>query len=192
MLTLLTALSLIGFTAATLTITDDDGNVPLESRMVFAGLSAVYVLFFNFCKDMNDPFDGVYQIKRSSAASYLLQIKWLIANQPFGKDIKFDTRGLVPVYDTTQDSTITTKTTPPDETKKVEASSTVTSPKPTNTVTVVDAPKETAAAGAHNGERLHQLQEELARLKQLHQQASSSTVGKEGSAADFLPERKKP
>lgn len=190
MLTLLTALSLIGFTAATLTITDDDGNVPLESRMVFAGLSAVYVLFFNFCKDMNDPFDGVYQIKRSSAASYLLQIKWLIVNQPFGKDIKFDTRGLVPVYDATQESTITTETTPPDETKKVEASLTVASPKPTNTVTVVDAPKETAA-GAHNGERLHQLQEELARLKQLHQQASSSTVGK-GSAADFLPERKKP
>jgi len=56
-LLLLTALSLIGFTAATLTITDADGNVPLESRMVFAGLSAVYVLFFNFCKDMNDPFD---------------------------------------------------------------------------------------------------------------------------------------
>ena len=56
-LLLLTALSLIGFTAATLTITDEAGNVPLESRMVFAGLSAVYVLFFNFCKDMNDPFD---------------------------------------------------------------------------------------------------------------------------------------
>ena len=48
---------------------------------------------------MNDPFDGVYQIKRSSAAAYLMQIKWLIANQPFGKDIKFDTRGLAPVYD---------------------------------------------------------------------------------------------
>ena len=54
MLLLLTALSLIGFTAATLTIVDSDGNVPIESRMVFAGLSAVYVLFFNFCKDMND------------------------------------------------------------------------------------------------------------------------------------------
>mmetsp|Transcript_35309 Transcript_35309/g.64730 ORF Transcript_35309/g.64730 Transcript_35309/m.64730 type:complete len:231 (-) Transcript_35309:159-851(-) len=55
--------------------------------------------FYNFCRDMNDPFDGVYQIKRSSAAAYLMQIKWLIANQPFGKDIKFDTRGLAPVYD---------------------------------------------------------------------------------------------
>jgi len=98
-LLILTLLSLAGFTAATLTITDADGKPPLESRMVFAGLTAVYVLFFNFCKDMNDPFDGVYQIKRSSAASYLLQIKWLIANQPFGADIRFDTRGLAPVYD---------------------------------------------------------------------------------------------
>lgn len=48
---------------------------------------------------MNDPFDGVYQIKRSSAAAYLLQTKWLIANQPYGEDVKFDTRGLAPVYD---------------------------------------------------------------------------------------------
>ena len=99
MLVLLTALSLIGFTAATLTITDETGKPPLESRMVFAGLSAVYVLFFNFCKDMNDPFDGVYQIKRSSAASYLMQIKWLIANQSFGKEVKFDSAGLASVYD---------------------------------------------------------------------------------------------
>merc|ERR1719291_88856 len=98
-LILLTALSLIGFTAATLSITDANGEPPLESRMVFAGLSAVYVLFFNFCKDMNDPFDGVYQIKRSSAASFLLQVKWLISQQPFGQDIKFDTRGFAPQYD---------------------------------------------------------------------------------------------
>ena len=49
---------------------------------------------------MNDPFDGVYQIKRSSAASYLLQIKWLVANQPWGKDIMFDTRAaFVPEFD---------------------------------------------------------------------------------------------
>ncbi|KAL7554539.1 hypothetical protein ACHAWF_018029 [Thalassiosira exigua] len=105
----LTALSLIGFTAATLTITDATGNPPLESRLVFAALSAVYVLFFNFCKDMNDPFDGVYQIKRSSAASYLLQIKWLIANQPFGDDVKFDTQGLAPVFDGNEVDEVKTK-----------------------------------------------------------------------------------
>ena len=51
------------------------------------------------CIDMNDPFDGVYQIKRSSAASFLLQIKWLIASQPFGKDVRFDTRGLPPEFE---------------------------------------------------------------------------------------------
>ena len=49
---------------------------------------------------MNDPFDGVYQIKRSSAASYLLQIKWLVACQSWGGDIRFDTRGVfVPEFD---------------------------------------------------------------------------------------------
>ena len=99
MLTLLTALSLIGFTAATVSI-QPGSDTPLEARMVFAGLTAIYVLFFNFSKDMNDPFDGVYQIKRSSAASYLLQIKWLVANQPWGKDIRFDTRAaFVPEFD---------------------------------------------------------------------------------------------
>lgn len=75
-------------------------RLTLEARTVFAGLFAIYVLFFNFCNDMNDPFDGVYQIKRSSAASYLLQIKWLVANQPWGKDIMFDTRAaFVPEFD---------------------------------------------------------------------------------------------
>jgi hypothetical protein len=49
-LLVLTALSLIGFTAAALTVTDDAGEPPLESRMVFAALCAVYVLFYNFCK----------------------------------------------------------------------------------------------------------------------------------------------
>lgn len=99
MLTLLTALSLVGFTAATVSI-QPDGDPPLEARMVFAGLTAIYVLFFNFSNDMNDPFDGVYQIKRSSAASYLLQIKWLVANQPWGRDIRFDTRAaFVPEFD---------------------------------------------------------------------------------------------
>lgn len=49
---------------------------------------------------MNDPFDGVYQIKRSSAASYLLQIKWLVASQPFGGDIRFDTKAaFAPEFD---------------------------------------------------------------------------------------------
>ena len=176
MLLLLTALSLIGFTAATLTIVDSDGNVPIESRMVFAGLSAVYVLFFNFCKDMNDPFDGVYQIKRSSAASYLLQIKWLIANQSFGKDVRFDTRGLDPVYDGDEVVEIGKGLT--------NGSSTESPTEPLN------------GKKSENGEeRLHQLQTELAKLRELQQQQATSAaprvaIGKErSSASSFVPER---
>jgi len=89
-LTILTALILVGYTVATLTLVDEGGVPSQEARVVFTGLTAIYVLFFNFCKDLNSPFDGVYQIKRSSAASYLLQVKWLISNQSFGKDIVFD------------------------------------------------------------------------------------------------------
>lgn len=179
MLLLLTALSLIGFTAATLTIVDSDGNVPIESRMVFAGLSAVYVLFFNFCKDMNDPFDGVYQIKRSSAASYLLQIKWLIANQSFGKDVRFDTRGLDPVYDG-------------DEVVEIGKGLT----KASSTESPTEPPNGKTCAAEQNGqERLHQLQTELAKLRELQQQQATSAaprvaIGKErSSASSFVPER---
>lgn len=99
MLQLLTSLSLIGFTAAAVSITCDHGQPPLESSMVFAGLTAVYVLFYNFCNDMNDPFDGVYQIKRSAAATYLLQTKWIITNQPYGSSIKFDIGELEATFD---------------------------------------------------------------------------------------------
>lgn len=49
-LLVLTALSLIGFTAAALTVADDAGQPSLESRAVFAALCAVYVLFYNFCR----------------------------------------------------------------------------------------------------------------------------------------------
>ena len=180
MLLLLTALSLIGFTAATLTIVDSDGNVPIESRMVFAGLSAVYVLFFNFCKDMNDPFDGVYQIKRSSAASYLLQIKWLIANQSFGKDVRFDTRGLNPVYDGDKVDVIG---------KGLSKAASTESPAETS--------NDKSAGGQNGEERLHQLQTELAKLRELQQHQSTSAaprvaIGKESSPArsSFVPERK--
>ena len=49
-LLVLTGLSLIGFTAAALTVVDDAGAPSFESRVVFAALSAVYVLFYNFCR----------------------------------------------------------------------------------------------------------------------------------------------
>ena len=109
---------------------------------------------------MNDPFDGVYQIKRSSAASYLLQIKWLIANQSFGKDVRFDTRGLDPVYDGDE---------------VVEIGKGLTNGSST------ESPAETSngekSSGEQNGEeRLHQLQTELAKLRELQQQQATSSA----------------
>jgi len=53
-------------------------------------LTAIYTLCYNFSVDLNDPFTGVIQIKRSSTTSYLLQVKWLIQNQPYGRDVRFD------------------------------------------------------------------------------------------------------
>lgn len=220
MLTVLTALSLIGFTAATLTITDADGNPPLESRMVFAGLSAVYVLFYNFCKDMNDPFDGVYQIKRSSAASYLLQIKWLIANQPYGADIKFDTRGLAPVYDGNEVMEVgkgarnveTSSEVQQQQSKTMTNTKDEREPQPTEpeqkavaATTSIETPVQTQGRLATLEEKM----EELRRLKELHStmktlapgvsittespdsKASEVKVTRTLTAKDFMPERKK-
>ena len=39
-------------------------------------------MFYNFASDLNNPFEGVYQIRRSCVSSHLLQLKWLIANHP--------------------------------------------------------------------------------------------------------------
>lgn len=40
---------------------------------------------------MNNPFSGLYQIRRSSTAAHLLQAKWLLVNNPFTRDeIDFD------------------------------------------------------------------------------------------------------
>jgi len=169
----LTALSLVGFTAATLTITDGNGNPPLEARAVFAGLSAIYVLFYNFCRDMNDPFEGVYQIKRSSAAAYLLQIKWLIANQPYGEDVKFDTRGLAPVFDVEEmnDNGERTGGSSASETgnNKSTASEAVTDLKQAVTFT----------AAADSSFELQELETAM--------KSSNDSIHKVASATDFLP-----
>jgi len=69
-------------------VVEDLNNPPEEASLLFAGLLALYVLFFNFCKDLNGPFAGVYQIKRSNAASHLLQTKWLIVSQ-LGDKVSF-------------------------------------------------------------------------------------------------------
>ena len=78
-----------------------------ESAIVFAILTSVYVLFYNFAEDLNNPFSGLYQIRRSSTAAHLLQAKWLLVNNPLirgridfnepesdGDDVKIWTPGI--------------------------------------------------------------------------------------------------
>ena len=53
-----------------------------ESCVIFGLLTSVYVVFYNFAYDLNNPFSGLYQIRRSSTAAHLLQAKWLLVNNP--------------------------------------------------------------------------------------------------------------
>ncbi len=77
----LTTLILLGYVVSILpTVTD--GQPSTESCFLFGFLCTVYVLFYNFIADLNNPFQGVYQVRRSSTASHLLEAKWLIANHP--------------------------------------------------------------------------------------------------------------
>jgi hypothetical protein len=66
------------------TVDEQSGAPSTESScFLFGFLScSVYVLFYNFISDLNNPFQGVYQVRRSSTASHLLEAKWLIANHP--------------------------------------------------------------------------------------------------------------
>jgi hypothetical protein len=84
-LSVLTTLILLGYSINILPFVDANANPPNESAVLFAFLFSTYVLFYNFAQDLNNPFQGVYQVRRSSTASHLLEAKWLIANHPLIK-----------------------------------------------------------------------------------------------------------
>jgi hypothetical protein len=82
-LNLSTMLMLLGFTVTILpTIDPATGTPSHEGRLLFALLSTIYLLFYNFANDLNEPFQGVYQIRRSTAAGHLLQMRWFLVNHP--------------------------------------------------------------------------------------------------------------
>lgn len=82
-MTTLTALILLGYTIDVLPTVDiTTGNPSNESALVFGILAEVYVIFYNFAQDLNNPFSGLYQIRRSSTSAHLLQAKWLLVNNP--------------------------------------------------------------------------------------------------------------
>ena len=89
-LSLLTFIILLSNVLSTLSLLVE-GEPPFESRLFFALFAMVYVIFFNFATDLDNPFGGVYQIRRSAIAANLLQIKNLLLNEPVLKDgISFD------------------------------------------------------------------------------------------------------
>ena len=81
-LNLLTTLILIGYIISTLPTTDRLGSPSNESSLIFGILTTTYILFYNFASDLNEPFSGVYQVRRSTAATHMLEAKWLLSNHP--------------------------------------------------------------------------------------------------------------
>lgn len=82
----LTSLILLGFTVDVLSsVTIDEmgaAMISIESNVLFGLLCSLYVLFYNTASDLNEPFSGIYQIRRAAIASNLIQSKWLMANHP--------------------------------------------------------------------------------------------------------------
>eukprot|EP00531_Pseudo-nitzschia_arenysensis_P004227 CAMPEP_0116123984 /NCGR_PEP_ID=MMETSP0329-20121206/5042_1 /TAXON_ID=697910 /ORGANISM="Pseudo-nitzschia arenysensis, Strain B593" /LENGTH=497 /DNA_ID=CAMNT_0003617941 /DNA_START=66 /DNA_END=1559 /DNA_ORIENTATION=- len=91
-MSLLTGFILLGYTINVLPTVDlATGKPSNESALIFGLLTTVYVIFYNFAEDLNNPFSGLYQIRRSSTAAHLLQAKWLLVNNPRTKGkIDFD------------------------------------------------------------------------------------------------------
>lgn len=79
-LDLLTTLILMSYVINTLPTTDRLGAPSEESSLIFGLLTTTYILFYNFASDLNDPFTGVYQVRRSTAATHMLEAKWLLVN----------------------------------------------------------------------------------------------------------------
>ena len=81
-LTALTVLILMGYTSQIVIESSMHGTASNESSLIFGLLCSTYMLFYNFATDLNDPFGGIYQVRRSATASHLIQIKWHMTNHP--------------------------------------------------------------------------------------------------------------
>ena len=96
----LTFLILLGYTVGTLpsiTMTEAGAALPPnESSLLFGLLCTVYLLFYNSASDLNEPFCGIYQIRRAAIASHLMETKWLIVDHPLLKG-KVDFKGSVTI-----------------------------------------------------------------------------------------------
>ena len=90
-MTFLSGLLLVGTALGTVATAQTDG-VPTEvSRILFSALVVCYTTIYEMAYDLNRPFDGIYQLRRSGAAMHFLQIKQMVATHPLLKDsVTFD------------------------------------------------------------------------------------------------------
>merc|ERR1719326_172842 len=75
----------------------DTPGFPFEASILFGCLTGTYVLAFNFSDDLNRPFDGVYQVRRSAPATSLLNARLLLdphlpSGLPFEGDLEPEDR----------------------------------------------------------------------------------------------------
>ena len=67
---------------------DKVGSSPFNTAsLLFGGLTSIYSSFYWFARDLNEPFSGAYQLRRSASATHLLQIKWNLVNHPWLEDV---------------------------------------------------------------------------------------------------------
>jgi Protein of unknown function (DUF4239) len=90
-MTFLSGLLLVGIALGTVATAQTDG-VPTElSRILFSALVVCYTTIYEMSYDLNRPFDGIYQLRRSGTAVHFLQIKHIVANHPvLRNNISFD------------------------------------------------------------------------------------------------------
>jgi len=61
------------------------------SSVLFAALTVCYTISYEMSFDLNRPFDGIYQIRRSGPAMHFLQMKQVIQTHPLLKgQVSFD------------------------------------------------------------------------------------------------------
>ena len=93
LLSVLTIVLLGAFALSTIPSLMVDGTPTMETRFMFSTFTTLYVIFYSFTLDLNNPFKGVYQIRRSGPAAHLLQTKMLLINDPMLKGkISFNNR----------------------------------------------------------------------------------------------------
>ena len=81
-MTFLCGMLLIGFALGTVATVQTDGVPVILARLLFASLVVCYTIFYEMSFDLNRPFDGIYQLRRSGAAMHFLHIKHLVCNHP--------------------------------------------------------------------------------------------------------------